>query len=123
MSAIGTRLFTWLRGEAVGEDEFGNRYFQERRAGDGKPRRRWVLYRGVAEASKVPQGWNAWLHRTVDEPPGPVKARPWEKGHLPNLTGTGGRWLPKGHLLRGGERAAATGDYEAWTPGDGNRAP
>ncbi|MCH7889514.1 MAG: NADH:ubiquinone oxidoreductase subunit NDUFA12, partial [Proteobacteria bacterium] len=38
---IGTRLFTWMRGEAVGEDEFGNRYYQERRAPtDGRRRRR-----------------------------------------------------------------------------------
>ena len=32
---IGTWLFTLLRGEAVGKDSFGNRYYQERRARPG----------------------------------------------------------------------------------------
>ena len=40
----------------------------------------------------------------------------WEKDHLPNLTGTVLAWRPKGAISRGGERQAATGDYEAWKP-------
>ena len=28
---IGTRLFTWLHGELVGTDQFGNQYFQDRK--------------------------------------------------------------------------------------------
>ncbi len=31
--------------------------------------RRWVIYSGDAEASKVPPGWNGWLHHTVDVAP------------------------------------------------------
>ncbi len=27
---LGTRLLTWFRGEAVGTDSFGNRYYRER---------------------------------------------------------------------------------------------
>ena len=45
---IGTRIYTWLRGELVGRDSFGNRYYKFRsgkRAGRG---RRWVLYAGEA---------------------------------------------------------------------------
>ena len=120
MATLGTRLFTWLRGEFVGADEFGNRYFHLRGVPEGRLRRRWVLYKGDAEASKVPPGWNAWLHRTIEEPPdrAPLPSRSWEKTHLPNLTGTRAAYLPQGHLLRGGERAAAAGDYEAWVPGD-----
>ena len=48
--SIGTRLYTWLRGELVGSDEFGNRYYREkgakalRRGGGLESReRRWVL--------------------------------------------------------------------------------
>ncbi len=120
MSRIGTWLFTALKGEAVGEDECGNRYYQERGVAEGRWRRRWVYYRGTAEASKVPPGWNAWLHRTITEPPSraPLETRTWEREHRPNLTGTGQAWLPKGHLLRGGKRAPARGDYEAWRPNE-----
>jgi NADH:ubiquinone oxidoreductase subunit len=27
---LGTRLLTWLRGELVGTDSFGNRYYREK---------------------------------------------------------------------------------------------
>ena len=44
------------------------------------------------------------------------RGQSWEKDHLPNMTGTLAAWRPKGSILREGERPAATGDYEAWTP-------
>ena len=40
----------------------------------------------------------------------------WEADYTPNATGTDRRYLPAGALERGGRRASATGDYEAWTP-------
>jgi NADH:ubiquinone oxidoreductase subunit len=43
-------------------------------------------------------------------------ARPWQKEPVPNLTGTPAAFRPAGALERGGNRAAATGDYEAWSP-------
>ena len=73
---LGTRLLTWFRGEAVGTDSFGNRYYRERgsrklRRGGGRFSRekRWVIYQGEPEGSKVPPEWHAWLHHTVDEVP------------------------------------------------------
>lgn len=115
--SFGTRVFTWLRGEHVGTDEFGNRYYLDKRT-KGQPReRRWVLYKGIPEASKVPPEWHAWLHRTVV--PAPVSRAPqraWQKPHEPNLTGTDHAYRPPGHVLKGGVRAPATGDYEPWVP-------
>ena len=118
MATIGTRLFTWLKGDFVGEDAYGNRYYTRKGVPENRWRRRWVVYKGTPEASKVPPDWHAWLHRTVREPPSrsPLPAQPWEKEHLPNLTGTRAAYLPAGHVLRGGERKPATGDYEAWRP-------
>ena len=114
---IGTILFTWLRGEFVGKDDQGNRYFQEKKSVPGRRRRRWVIYNGVAEASRVPPEWHIWLHYTTDTPPtGAAARRRWEKPHVPNLTGTPGADRPPGHTLGGGKRSKATGDYEAWTP-------
>ncbi|MBI3452614.1 MAG: NADH:ubiquinone oxidoreductase subunit NDUFA12 [Rhodospirillales bacterium] len=116
---IATRLYTWLRGQQVGADAFGNRYFRDRtgarRAGREK---RWVLYNGEAEASKVTPEWHAWLHHIVDAPPPPGgrPVRAWQKSHVPNLTGTPEAYRPPGHDYQGGRRARATGDYEPWTP-------
>ncbi len=117
MMNLGTRLFTWFHGRPVGRDTEGNRYYEERRARTGMRRRRWVAYAGPAEASAVPPEWHAWLHYTTDAalPEGPQ--RPWQKPHLPNLTGTPEGYRPPGHDYQGGQRPPATGDYEAWTPG------
>ncbi len=112
-ATLGTMWTTWRTGRPVGTDEFGNRYFQ-----DESGRRRWVLYDGTVEASRVPPDWHGWLHHTFKEPPPakPVPARVWERGHVPNLSGTPGAYRPRGSLAALGERPAATGDYEAWEP-------
>ena len=117
-------LFTIARtSNAVGADEFGNRYFEartDRESYDKGRRRRYVTYKGYAEPSKIPPEWHAWMHYLTDEPPSkaPLRRRPWEREHLPNLTGTLYAWRPKGSIARGGERAPALGDYQAWKPGE-----
>lgn len=115
---LGTRLFTWIRGEFVGTDGFGNRYYRDKRRRPGMRERRWVLYKGRAEASKVPPEWHGWLHHVMDRPQTGPDARqwPWQKPHRPNPTGTPEAYRPKGHALAGGHRAAARGDYEPWRP-------
>ncbi len=117
MATIGTRLFTMLKGRSVGTDATGNVYYEERRPHPGRRHRRWVMYRGAPEASMVPPEWHAWLHHTTDAPLPTTGRRPWQKPHLPNLTGTPASYRPPGHDYRGGQRARSTGDYEAWTPG------
>jgi len=116
----GTSLTTWLRGEAVGEDEFGNRYFRTR-GGQADPAlghdRRWVIYNGEAEASKIPPGWYRWMHHLSDEvPDGSYVPRPWEKPHEPNKTGTPEAYRPQGSLLRPDPDAGISRGYDAWTP-------
>lgn len=118
MATIGTLMYTWINGELVGTDEFGNRYYRARRDSIHGRQRRWVIYKGRPEASKVPPEWHAWLHHTTDEPLTELAAqnRPWQKAHKANPTGTADAYRPQGHDLRGGNRASATGDYEAWVP-------
>ena len=52
----GTRLTIWNQGRFVGKDEFGNRYYEQKKGVGplGRPRR-WVTYTDFAEASKVPR--------------------------------------------------------------------
>ncbi len=118
MPNLWTRIFTGWRGQLVATDSFGNRYYQDRKAPANGRRRRWVVYKGAAEASKVPPEWHAWLHYTIDESPvgGGVPHKAWQKPHRPNATGSDEAYRPPGHLLAGGRRDSATGDYEPWTP-------
>jgi NADH:ubiquinone oxidoreductase subunit len=127
---IGTRIMTWFRGELVGTDSSGNRYFRDKRhlkpvKGGGRPSRekRWVLYAGEVEASRVPPEWHAWLHHTTGSPPdGSTRKYPWQKEHQPNLTGTPAAYHPPGSVLHGGARAHTTADYEPWRPEQEERA-
>jgi NADH:ubiquinone oxidoreductase subunit len=119
-ATIGVRWTITRMGVLVGQDEFGNKYYEaktNRESYDGR-KRRWVVFNGYAEATKVSPDWHGWLHHTFEEPPTvePLKRRAWEKDYVPNLTGTVEAWRPSGSLARTGERPAATGDYQAWRP-------
>ena len=116
-ATIGTSLFSRRNGNGVGEDSLGNLYFEAKKAENGF-RRRWVIYSGSNDASRVTPEWHGWLHNTVEAVPdqGLPPARAWEKPALANLTGTPAAYRPAGALEKGGRRAAATGDYEAWSP-------
>ena len=118
MVNIGTLVYTWLRGALIGTDEFGNRYYRGKGRKLQGRERRWVLYKGGVEASRVPPEWHSWLHHTSEAPltESAAQPRPWQKEHVPNLTGTPEAYRPQGHDLRGRRRAAATGDYEPWRP-------
>lgn len=113
---IGTRIFTWLHGRRIGADAAGNVYFEDKRMRPGQRARRWVVYAGAVEATAVPAEWHAWLHYTTEAPIRMAQPRPWLKPHMANATGTALSYRPQGHDYQGGRRAAATGDYEAWTP-------
>lgn len=109
----GTLLTTWWSGVSVGKDDYGNRYYQSR---DGK--RRWVVYSGTVEASRVPPDWHGWLHHTFEDPPTvePLKPKAWELPYQPNPSGTADAYRPSGSLWKEGKRPHATGDYDAWRP-------
>ncbi len=120
-ATLGTLFTIGKRGRAVGTDEFGNRYFEDRTAKnsyDTGRKRRWVIYKGYADASKIPPDWHGWMHYTYDTPPS-VEALPrqkWEKAHLPNMSGTPFAQFPPGSLNADAKRSASSGDYEAWKP-------
>ena len=110
----GTSIFSRRHGEEMGRDDAGNVYFKHRH----DPARRWVLYNGNNDSSRVPPGWNAWLRGTIDELPAAAlpERRAFEQPPQPNVTGTAAAYRPAGSLGGTGVRAASTGDYQAWTP-------
>ena len=117
-ATIGTSLHSAFTGEHVGTDAQGNRYFRaKKRLPDGRERR-WVIYNGANDASRVPAEWHGWLHGSFDGVPESNLPPPriWEVDYVPKATGTAQAYRPQGALERGGVRAGATGDYEAWSP-------
>lgn len=126
---INLNPFTWWNGatwgtmlglagkKRVGTDDLGNVYWEGGSDTAGRPRR-WVIYAGANDASRVPAEWFSWLHHQIDDVPDQAlpPRRAWQKTPAPNPTGTSFAYRPKGALEEGGKRAAATGDYEPWTP-------
>lgn len=110
-ATLGTALFSARHGSKVGEDYLGNRYFE----GKG---RRWVMYAGSNDVSRVPPEWYAWLTRLIDDVPDLALPPPpkFLKAATANLTGTAAAYRPTGAMEKGGRRQAASGDYQAWTP-------
>lgn len=108
---ISTQIFTARRGIRVGEDAQGNIYYQ---TADAK--RRWVIYNGEMEASRVSPDWHGWLHFTWDQPPtkAPLAHKVWEKPHQENLTGSAAAYAPPGSIRHAAP--VARSDYEAWQP-------
>ena len=108
---FGTQLWTWRKGVRVGEDQQGNIFYKNK-----DDSRRWVIFNGPIEASRIDPDWHGWLHRTWNEPPTdkPLVHRSWEKPHQENLTGTVAAYAPAGSLRQA--TPAPRGDYEAWTP-------
>ncbi len=108
---IGTQLFTWRKGKLVGEDAQGNHYYQTH---DGK--RRWVIFNGESDASRVCADWHGWLHMTFDNAPGSnaLEHKDWEKPHKDNMTGTVHAYAPPGSMRSA--KSATVSDYEAWQP-------
>ena len=108
---INTQFWTWRNGIKVGEDAEGNIFYQNK---DGS--RRWVIYSGESQASRVSPEWHGWLHHTWDEPPtkAPLAHKAWELPHQENQTGTPAAYVPPGSIRR--PEPVARSDYEAWSP-------
>jgi len=108
---LGTQLWTWRKGVKVGEDAEGNIFYKNR-----DDTRRWVIFNGEAEASRVAPDWHGWLHHTWDTPPteAPLAHKAWEKPHQENLTGTTLAYAPAGSIRS--KAPEEKRDYEAWSP-------
>ncbi|MEQ1497305.1 MAG: NADH:ubiquinone oxidoreductase subunit NDUFA12 [Novosphingobium sp.] len=126
------KIFTWwdgatfstmfnsaMTGDELGSDALGNRYFRAKKPyPKGHPRagqeRRWVIYNGANDASRVPAEWHGWLHGSFDSLPESNLPAPkvWEADYSPNATGTAQAYRPAR------AKAAPAAGYEAWSPDD-----
>jgi NADH:ubiquinone oxidoreductase subunit len=113
-ATIGTGLWTSLHGEEVARDSAGNVYYRDKKY----PGRRWVIYNGNNDGSRVPPDWQMWLRGTIDDLPEKVlpPVRHFQIPPVANLTGTMQAFRPDGALGSGRIRPASTGDYEPWIP-------
>ena len=95
---------TLFYGKLVGVDHLGNKYYEN------KSGKRWVIYNGEVEASKIPNEWYSWMHHTNNkiENLHKFKKYQWQKEHLPNQTGTESSYHPKKN------KDAVKKKYDTW---------
>eukprot|EP00088_Acartia_fossae_P023589 TRINITY_DN24586_c0_g2_i1.p1 TRINITY_DN24586_c0_g2~~TRINITY_DN24586_c0_g2_i1.p1 ORF type:complete len:142 (-),score=35.78 TRINITY_DN24586_c0_g2_i1:212-637(-) len=98
-------------GKLVGEDKFGNKYYENPQYFYG--RSRWVVYNPKHnvdyDGSMVPAEWFGWLHYKTDMSPidkPPVKYD-WMPEHTQNTSGTKEAYMPF---------TTTKPKIEAWTP-------
>jgi len=104
---IGTSIYTLFFGRLVGEDEFGNKYYSN------KKEKRWVIYNDEVEASKIPPEWHMWIHfLTNQKPQNDSQKFAWQKKHIQNLTGTDKAHMPDGSLKSKSKKNIKK--YETW---------
>ena len=115
---IGTKIYTWIYGKYVGEDEFGNRYYCNSENFEDSSAKRWVIFKGEIEASTIPPHWHAWLHKTINIPPINYSHQySWQKNIEPNLTGTSKAYFPNSqNLTKLKNRKKNDIEYEKWQP-------
>ena len=111
--ALKLKIFLFYR--CVGQDEFGNKYYEKKKT-DSKKLKRLVKYKGLPEASKIPAKYHGWLHYYSEEFPKNNKEKfSWQKKHLPNLSGTKYAYTPKS-ISENFERDKKDSEYKPWTP-------
>ena len=91
---LGTKIKTIFFGKLVGTDQFGNKYYESK---DGK---RWIIYEGEIDASKIPVEWYSWMHFTSNRinKDYQIKKYEWQKPHKPNMTGTESAYYPNKNI-------------------------
>ena len=111
---LPTYIYSFLFGKFVGKDEYGNSYYRSSKLFN-KKEKRWVLYKGVVEASKIPALWHRWIHYTSDHLPSEIQIekQDWQKGHKANFTGTSMAYHPHKNSA-----PKAKSYYESWQPED-----
>ena len=112
-----TKFFTKFCHNKVGVDQFGNEYYVSKSTNAYNKYIRTVIYKGMAEPTKIPPMWHGWMHYTTDEIPREDDRYSWQKDHHPNRTGTSQAYLPDGHPLSQKVRTEPSrGDYVPWSP-------
>ena len=115
---LANKLFSKLFGKKVGEDKFGNIFYESNKLSRYFGRdMRWVSYNGIPEATKVDSNWYGWLHHQDSKIPKKNLKYKWMKPRGLNLSGSKLSYYPPGHFFsKDKTKPKSTGDYVAWKP-------
>lgn len=104
------KYFVRFFSKKIGEDKWGNKYYLGIKRDYLGRNKRYVIYNGMAETTKVPPMWHAWLHYMIEDIPDKIEEHKWQKGYVPNLSGTNYAYDPAE------SKAKKVNLYKAWRP-------
>ena len=113
-TTVGTKLHTYFNGKKVGEDYFGNLYYESK-----DKKNRWCIYSNESEASKISPEWNSWLRFiVVARPKDNDTKHEWQKLFNGNLTGLDSVYKPRTvrTSVSKEDLESYQSDYKAWKP-------
>ena len=116
--SFSTNLYTFFYGHFVGSDNQKNKYYCNSKDFNDIESKRWVIFKGVIDATKIPPHWHAWLHKSIDIPPIDYNHKyEWQKDHKQNMTGTDQAYFPDSHpLSKSHNPKEIKREYEPWSP-------
>ena len=106
------KFFISFSNNKIGKDQFGNEYFESKNSDYLDQNKRFVIYQGLVEPSKIPPLWHAWLHHLSNITPTKSQNYIWQHDYQPNLTGTKFSYHPNNKSLRN----KVASDYNSWKP-------
>lgn len=114
---LSTYIYTFLFGKFVGKDKYGNSYYRNFNKFN-KQEKRWVIYKGIIEATKIPPLWHRWVHFMTNELPNEKQDEdlPWQKEHRVNFTATSMAYHPNSSKHYTYKKIPSY--YKAWKPND-----
>lgn len=103
----------------VGEDEQGNRFFENPHETFGRDR--WVEYSDVKnfDSANIAPRWHAWLHKMTDDVVDPAQDPSYVRPVTRNLTGTARAYVPTAHRNSGRSAGPAPSKFQSWDPSGG----
>ena len=113
-NTVGTNLYTFFKGKKVGEDYFGNFYYESK-----DKKNRWCIYSNESEASRISPEWNSWLRFISNTCPKDNDVTySWQKLFDGNLTGLDSAYKPDVIRTRVSKEGLDNyqSDYKAWKP-------
>jgi NADH:ubiquinone oxidoreductase subunit len=96
-------------GTFKGCDDLGNKYYFLKK----NTKKRWVIFKGIEDPTKIPPQWYNWIHNIEDNPISDDTFYDWQtKNHKPNMTGTVARFSP----IKTNQHAKHKSGYSPWRP-------
>lgn len=116
---MGMCFFMWCKGKWVGEDQFGNVYYEGLMLIYGL-QKCWVIYKGYVEVFVILLGWYGWMYYCIDVLliKQDYKVYEWQKLYYVNLIGMVVVYCLQGLFVEVGQCLCVIGDYDVWIFGN-----